>query len=792
MSNTSRKRGTPRILVTEVQVPHVARMTDPTEQAAESIYTNSISRAQIKGGSPTPLSTSRTTDHFQSTHFKRSREAPSSWNPAFVDFLERLCSPHPFGVESLGIWHDEVEQLAVPELLTREQWQEAEGFVGYLGEQLAANNPLTGNLNWAMFHFVAGMRALKTVDFLTEVDLALRNLLVILHVALCGILAFENSRVARILADRPIPSGAVDLIEDKVRSIEGGEVRAHAFQQTRADTSAQRQQLLQCVVLGISRLDVRRSTVTHGFYQQLVLVLISVMAPQVRGTMAEAHLSVLAGDLVENIGPSRAFNAASSQAEEIVHALLLNAIDVHSQPAMSQGLMQSAYAFLFTRHSGAHIRRFEQNSLLLLLLLVSQPETQFSNPYLAALANLRDVPEGAPFVDTRVPFRKLFGRLVRETNAIEWSTLLHILLTRNEAFCTYVLARTDTDTLVEPLLKYVGLATALPLPASSTSAVAQTKPSPGSKLAAIVPESEARAKETTSSSSENSVGARLWQSALLPYALSLDTVPYIHLYLWMDTILVLSSDTQFVEQLQRTLVEFWPATPQPMHKQPLSLCIAAEMMRVFQLNIMLLRDSYIHDLSLGILVNILNSSTLISTAISQKLLKLFEMILKRYSKLIGSPHPSASEQAELSVYSNTLSAFLSLFYRLSYSNNPHFIYCLLQSRQVLSTFRHSASDSVMARASQTAAALRVRIAYFHARVAVLANPQEQDILQMVGSVIASEPRTSSCRVDFTSSLADPPRWSAFMLQLTWELTLTSPLTIVYETNSRLLKDFAHI
>ncbi|KAJ2852509.1 hypothetical protein IWW36_000137 [Coemansia brasiliensis] len=800
MNSTSRKRGTPRILVTsEVQVPHVARMIDPTEQAAESIYANSISRAQIKDGSPTPLSTSRTTVHFQpAANSKRSRTAPSSWSSAFVGFLERLCSPHPFGVESLGIWHDEVEQLAIPELLTREQWQEAEGFIQYLGEQLAANNSLTGNLNWAMFHFVAGMRALKTVDFLTEVDLALRNLLTVLHVALCSILVFENSRVARILADRPIPSGAVDLIEDKVRSMEGGEVRVHAFQQTRADASTQRQQLLQCVVLGISRLDVRRSPAAHGFYQQLVLMLTSVMAPQVRGTLAEAHSSVLVNDLVEAIGPSRAFNAASSQAEEIVHALLLNVIDVHSRPAaISQGLVQSAYAFLFTRHSDAHVRRFEQNSLLLLLLLASQPEAHSPNPYLAALANLRDVPEGAPSVDTRVPFRKLFVRLVQETNAIEWSTLFHILLTRNEAFCTYVLARTDTDTLVEPLLKYIGLATALPLPASasSTPAVVHAKPPPSSKVVAIVPESgvkEAKDKEAAiGNSSENSKSARLWQSALLPFALSLDTIPYVHLYLWMDIILVLSSDTQFIEQLQRTLVEFWPATPQPMHKQPLSLCIAAEMMRVFQLNIMLIRDSYIHELSLGTLVNILNSSTLISTAISQKLLKLFEMILKRHTKLIDSSHPSASEQMELSVYSNTLSAFLSLFHRLSYSNNPHFIYCMLQSRQVLSTFRHSASDAVMTRALQTAAALRVRIAYFHARVAALANPQERDILEMIGSVIISEPRANSFHVDFSSMLARPSRWSAFMLQLSWELILTSPLTIVYETDSRLLKDFEH-
>ncbi|KAJ2068577.1 hypothetical protein GGI16_009536, partial [Coemansia sp. S142-1] len=360
------------------------------------------------------------------------------------------------------------------------------------------------------------------------------------------------------------------------------------------------------------------------------------------------------------------------------------------------------------------------------------------------------------------------------------------------AFRTYVLSRTDTDTLVLPLLRRVNMATALPIPSSTTqihasqapvaqhghkrngggggsgsisgrrpgdrfasSAATHTKPVEygastyvtlvtepvalgGSDLSAYprsaplaqVPVSKhtVGAASTTATSSTPAVGSsprsKVRQATLLPYAITPDNIPYAHLYLWMDILLSLSSDAQFVELLGRTTVEFWPSLPQAMYKQPLSHCIVVEAIRVFQLNIMLLKDSQIHRLSLGILVNLLNQTTNVTTAIGQKLVKLFDMIYKRYSKLGFLP---GSDIEELDVYTEVLTVLLALFCRLINTNNPQFIYCLLQARDILSAFRedHGASpkpDLQMTsgrRAVAIAAEVRVRIAYFHARIAAL-------------------------------------------------------------------------
>ncbi|KAJ1815823.1 hypothetical protein LPJ75_002236, partial [Coemansia sp. RSA 2598] len=320
----------------------------------------------------------------------------------------------------------------------------------------------------------------------------------------------------------------------------------------------------------------------------------------------------------------------------------------------------------------------------------------------------------------------------------------------------------------------------------------------------------------TSSSGQTSAtpGYRLRQSAALPNPLTPETVPYVHLYLWLDILLVLSSDAPFVEQLQRSTIDFWPATPHPLHKPPLSHCVVVECMRIFQLNIMLLKDSQIHALSLGILVNVLGSSTGIPTAVAQKLLKLFEMIHRRYSKIVPTPSsPSVGSSAEKpslfevdvsdeqGVYAQTLATLLTLFCQLSYTDNPQFIYALLQAKDILGVFRESGrtgGDTVEAGAVRTAAELRVRVAYFHALVAALPSPQQaRDILALVESVVAkghgANGGGSGTRVDLASRVPGDCEWSLFMLPLVWELLLSSGIaTVAAETKCLLLEQFENL
>ncbi|KAI9502734.1 Dyggve-Melchior-Clausen syndrome protein-domain-containing protein [Coemansia spiralis] len=919
-----RKQKTPNIVVVpDMQLPtaHMARESGTQNGDGKGSVSGSnspasgIMRAQLRGpvslfsslnindnsgssttGSPVPLSTPRTIENFRlpqpgtaATRAIPPTPPPSSWHESLTGFLIRFCSPHQFGLENMSIWHDEIAKIKLPTPtapttvqtsaavgLAREQWIEAENYIKYLAQQLAANNPLTGNLNWAIVHFLANMRCLKTLDFLGTIDNALRNLHFILRIMFKGFsLIVESSKLRKLFADRPIASGTIDLILDKVGALADGEVRAHAFKTTLADTSKLHCQVLQYVMFALAKLDVRTSPSAYMFYMDLLAMLLDLFVPQIYARAIDEFNSLLINELMTTVGSSVTFNVANTLAEEAVSALLANAVAPPQIPT-AQGLVLSAYSFLFSRSNAIQTKSLEQHALMLLLMLVSQPDTSSQddsrNPYMVALERLTDSPKDPLQSSNNVPFRIIFAKMVAEIQASEWSTLLHVLIMRNESFRTYVLARTDTDTLLIPLLKRMSLATAMPIP-SSHSQAANTSKKQGdrhyssthassmasggstyitlvSELASSTGDSKAQhhsrglsqsssstsslpspsipsissktlgstghtnpstsagyANAGTGSSGSSSLsasstaasGAKLRQAVLLPYALSVDTVPYVHLYLWMSTLVSLTEDAQFVEQLQRSIVDFWPTSPVPMNKQPLSHCITVELMRIFQLNIMYLKDKYLHSLSLGALVNVLYNTTGISTAISQKLVKLFEMIYRRFSKLANISDLSLADRDERDVYLETLTVLLALFYHLLYTNNAQFIYCLLPANAILGGFREAKKpvNSIQdpaSRAVALAAKLRVRVAYFHARISTLTNPQAEDILELIESVIGSEnSQSSSNTIAFVCKLPESKQWSAFILPLVWELLLSSGIaTVSSDGHHPLLEEFENL
>ncbi|KAJ1842232.1 hypothetical protein LPJ73_005864, partial [Coemansia sp. RSA 2703] len=210
-------------------------------------------------------------------------------------------------------------------------------------------------------------------------------------------------------------------------------------------------------------------------------------------------------------------------------------------------------------------------------------------------------------------------------------------------------------------------------------------------------------------------------------------------------------------------------------------------------------DSQIHALSLGILANVLGRSTHISTAITQKLLKLFEMIHKRYSKIATPSRPgeqSVDEHDEQGVYAQTLAVLLTLFCHLSFTNNAQFIYGLLQAREITGVFGVSpngADGEAVERAARAAAELRVRVAYFHALVSALPSPQQaKDILSLVESVVAKGDADSVTRVDMVSRAPGDDEWSAFLLPLVWELLLSSNIATVAELRTQFLEEFENL
>ncbi|KAJ1836775.1 hypothetical protein LPJ73_007617, partial [Coemansia sp. RSA 2703] len=198
------------------------------------------------------------------------------------------------------------------------------------------------------------MRCLKTVDFLSDIEPALCSLQFVLRIMLKGLsLTLEDEKLRKVLVDRPIASGTIDLIVDKQTAHENGEVRIHAFKQTLADSSRLYQQLLHYSMLAIARMDVRRSHSQYVFYQDLIGMFLDMFVSQVSVCGTAGRGNTLVKDILETVGSSRIFNIESSLADESVRALLLNAIEASSAPT-GQGLVQSAYSYLFSRQGAQH------------------------------------------------------------------------------------------------------------------------------------------------------------------------------------------------------------------------------------------------------------------------------------------------------------------------------------------------------------------------------------------------------------------------------------------------------
>lgn len=739
----------------DIQIPHMAKMATADTQ---HLHSNS------------PLfTTSRTTDHFRRLAVSSSPPVavppPADWDSSLTSFLSKLCSPYQMALENLAIWQTDISRIKVPTTQTREQWQTTTNYINYLTQQIAINNPQTGNFHQAMFHYLVNMRCLKTVDFSSEpLDPALLVLQFIIRLVWRSpsLLQTNNDKVQSLLIDhRPVASGTLDLIVDKASALEDGQIRAHAIKQTMADPNKLYIQMLHFTVLAIDRLDVGQSESACVFYQGLVGMLTDIFVSQVTGGS-----NILMGELLETVAVAKSFSVEYNQAEALVLSLLVKAIDSPSacpSPSSSgAGLVHSAYSYLFARQTTSASKGLEQRSLLLLLLLVSQPTTKNDNPFWLALMGLRDAngSRQSGFNRDTVSFIRLFDKIIKEIAHLEWAALLQILVAGNESFRTYVLARTDADTLISPLLRYIRLAT--------------------------THISSATTKTTTE---DINIGGILRQGAALPYTITLDSIPYIHLYLWLDVLLTLCADHQFIQQLQRAQIitiigEQTTATTASSARQPLSHTIILEALRIFQLNLKTVRDQQLHLLSMGILVNVLSHTTSgVTTAISQKLLKFYEMIYKRYNKITtnGSEHQ---------VYSQILQILLTLFCRLANTNNPQFIYALMQARESLLVLPPNLCRMLVDE-------LQIRVAYFHARMTELPNKsnlQARDILELIERVLASE-KTSladNWRAEFVSQVDRECR-ERFLLPMVWELWLSSDIATIRRPPKgcvRLLDEFS--
>lgn len=283
---------------------------------------------------------------------------------------------------------------------------------------------------------------------------------------------------------------------------------------------------------------------------------------------------------------------------------------------------------------------------------ILKEETYFSeNPYCKALENARDIEfdrdiEGhahsGPLV--RLSFASLYDTLGMCLSDEGAVLLLYSLVHGNPGFLEYVLVRTDLETLLMPLLETLYDA----------------------------------ARRTSN-----------------------------QIYMVLIILLILSQDSSFNASIHKLMI---PSVPwyqeRLLHQTSLGSLIVIILIRTVKYNLSKLRDVYLHTNCLATLANMAPHAHRLSAYASQRLVSLFDMLSRKYTKLaelkndkmhISNGESRDSESlpedmsTELHIYTDFLRLVLEILNAiLTYAlpRNPEVVYAIMHRQEVFQPFKN--------------------------------------------------------------------------------------------------------
>ncbi|XP_052191505.1 uncharacterized protein LOC127800753 isoform X7 [Diospyros lotus] len=283
-------------------------------------------------------------------------------------------------------------------------------------------------------------------------------------------------------------------------------------------------------------------------------------------------------------------------------------------------------------------------------LLLKESSYFSENPYCKALENARDIEfdrvdiEGSTHIGplVRVSFASLFDTLGMYLADEAAVLLLYSLVHGNSDFLEYVLVRTDLDTLLMPML-----------------------------------ETLYNASKRTSN----------------------------QIYMLLIILLILSQDSSFNASIHKLILPTVPWYKERLlHQISLGSLMVIILIRTVKYNLSKLRDVYLHTNCLATLANMAPHVHHLSAYASQRLVSLFDMLSRKYSKLaelkndkmhitnVESRGDSLPEDpsTELHIYTDFLRIVLEILNAiLTYAlpRNPEVVYAIMHRQEVFEPFK---------------------------------------------------------------------------------------------------------
>ncbi|CAB4053951.1 DYM [Lepeophtheirus salmonis] len=304
-------------------------------------------------------------------------------------------------------------------------------------------------------------------------------------------------------------------------------------------------------------------------------------------------------------------------------------------------------------------------SLLLLLVLVNQCtpammgnteeiESKYKNPFRSALFRLRGIQGDSnealseDVKEEQFDFAKLFKSIWSTLDSDESTLLLYLLLHQNDCFRIHVLASSDMDLLVIPLLKTLYRA-------------------------------------PTKTSGNHHINH--------------------HVYMSLIILLILSEDDLFNTSVHETMIKNieW-YSERSLTDISLGGTLILVVIRTIQFNMLKMRDKYLHTNCLAALANMSSQFRRLHSYVCQRIISMFETLAKKHGRIMSSVQ-YADDESEVSIHvddesigdtmadAEVLEEVLKMILEIINSclvhqikNNPNLIYTLLYKRDLFAPF----------------------------------------------------------------------------------------------------------
>ncbi|KAI8360560.1 Dyggve-Melchior-Clausen syndrome protein-domain-containing protein [Mortierella sp. GBAus27b] len=268
---------------------------------------------------------------------------------------------------------------------------------------------------------------------------------------------------------------------------------------------------------------------------------------------------------------------------------------------------------------------------------------------------------------------------------------------------------------------------------------------------------------------------------------------YSQVYVLLVILLLFSQDDVFNENIQKITMTYQPWFTERLLKSiSLGGLAVAIVIRTIQYNLAQHKDVYFHTNSLAILANMSNSLQDIHPYVSQRLVTLFDIVARRYQKLVNKQaqlDENVDKNADAIIYGDMVTLVLeiinsTLTHKLK--ANPQLVYSLLHKQEMFTYFRNDLKFKDLIQNIEQA------VNYFQQKIseANIKAPTPEEVAHVIQTASRTwPPNIMKTFPDIKFQYEEEEQASEFFCPYVWSLLYRNTFVYWDEEKAKILHDY---